>query len=407
MISKKVIAAALAVCMSVSVLATGCSTLSDLLKGDNKVKDAADSYMTRLLKGKNTSKFVDGDVKDLDLTDDQISVLKGIGEVATYTIKEADGSSKSGEGKATVEIKYVDAEDIASGMDKLSDILDEIEEAKNTEKETLDLDLVYVNDKWLVSAASDEEAKDFVESLVDDIKLGSEPAPTTEETTTEATETTTETTEETTTTTTTEATSASSESSESSEATSSESKDTEPSSASDKKIANFDEMNFYINGKKYTLGKVTLQQLIDDGVPFDKKVINAKDTVLEKNYQSSGLSFDVADDYYSAQVYVLNDSDSDKPMSECMVNEIYLPVYEDRTQKVLTFDFDYNGLTPDAIKANSGKPDEENTYDSDDGTYHSYKIAYKKKSDRYLKASQYKFEYINDALRYIYIEYIP
>ena len=35
------------------------------------------------------------------------------------------------------------------------------------------------------------------------------------------------------------------------------------------KYVNFDEMNFYINGKKYTLGKTTLQDLIDDGVPFE------------------------------------------------------------------------------------------------------------------------------------------
>lgn len=405
MISKKVIATALTVCVSVSVLATGCS-LSSLLSGNSKISEAADSYMTRLMKGKNTSKFVDGDAKDLDLTDDQISVLKAIGEAATYTVKEAEGSSKSGEGKATIEVKYIDAEDISIGMDKLSDILDEIEEAKNTEKETLDLDFVYVNDKWLVSSASDEEAKDFVESLVDDIKLGSDPVVTTEtseETETTEETTTTTTTEETTTTTTTEATS---ESSESSEATSSESKDTEPSSASDKKIVNFDEMNFYVNGKKYTLGKVTLQDLIDDGVPFDKKVISAKDTVLQKNYQSTGLSIEVGD-YYNAQVYVLNDTDGDKPMSECMVNEIYLPIYSDKSQNIITFDFDYKGLTPEAIKANSGKPDDEDTYESDDGTYKSYKIAYKKASTRFLLGSQYKFEYVDGELRYLYLTYIP
>ena len=34
--------------------------------------------------------------------------------------------------------------------------------------------------------------------------------------------------------------------------------------------ADFDNMSFKINGKTYTLGKTTLQEMIDDGVPFDE-----------------------------------------------------------------------------------------------------------------------------------------
>ena len=81
-----------------------------------------------------------------------------------------------------------------------------------------------------------------------------------EPTTTTTTEEATTTTEEPATTTTTEDTSAT-DSSDNGGST----PNPNPSGA---KYVNFDEMNFYINGKKYTLGKVTLQDLIDDGVPF-------------------------------------------------------------------------------------------------------------------------------------------
>ena len=46
------------------------------------------------------------------------------------------------------------------------------------------------------------------------------------------------------------------------------------------KVVDFDDMHFFVNGKKYTLGKVTLQEMIDDGVPSDESVLKYKDERL-------------------------------------------------------------------------------------------------------------------------------
>ena len=394
MLAKRMIATAVALSMSVAILASGCSIFG--ATGETaEIKEAADTYFSKLIKGKNTAKYVDaGSVTEPDYTDDQWDVLGVVTSKAEYEIKEIQGSKKEGKAKVKIEFKYIDAEDIEDDLKdpSLNELLDAIEAAKNTETETIKLDLVYVDEEWLVDLASDEEAKEFLKTIVDSIDLGgSKP------TETEPTETTPADTEPDIT---------SSESSESKETKESkESKESKQSSSGNGTIVNFDEMNFYINGKKYTLGKTTLQEMIDDGVPFDKNDIKHADDVVEKNHQLSSFSIELGE-YLSAQVYVFNDTDGDLAAKDCYVNEIYLPIYEDRKQDILTFDFSMD-LTVDDIKASCGDPDDENTYDSDDGTYHSYRMYYKTKSSKYMRGSSYTFEFINDVLRYIYIEYMP
>ena len=398
----KLIAAAVVASMSLAAF-SGCSALLPL-GGNTEVKETCDSYLTKLLKGKKTAKYVDADdVAEPELTDDQWDALLAVTSVAEYKISEYEGSKKQGQGEAVIEFKYVDAEDIASDLDDadIDELVKEITNAKNSEKDKIKLDLVYVDDEWLVTAESDKEAKAFLTSLVDDIKLGNEPAETTTTETSETTEETTEATTEATTETTTEETTTEA----TSETTSAEETTAETSAPADNgaKYVNFDEMNFYINGKKYTLGQVTLQQLIDDGVPFEESDLENATSNLNKNSMSGGFRINLGK-YWSAQVSVLNDTDGSKPANECMVSEVYLPNKPEETQNVLAFDFPLT-ITADQLKANAGTPSDENNYDDDD--YHSVTVKYSTKSKRYIRGSNYNFEFVNGALRYVTLEYIP
>ena len=80
-----------------------------------------------------------------------------------------------------------------------------------------------------------------------------------------------------------------------------------PSGAS---YVNFDEMNFYIKGKKYTLGKTTLQDLIDDGVPFEDGELEDAKNNLKSKYQSSYIKLNPGVKGYYVWIQVFNETDS-------------------------------------------------------------------------------------------------
>ena len=71
--------------------------------------------------------------------------------------------------------------------------------------------------------------------------------------------------------------------------------------------ADFDNMSFKINGKTYTLGKTTLQELIDDGVPFDENDLANAGNNINPRYESSSFEIKLGERSF-AQVRVLNDS---------------------------------------------------------------------------------------------------
>ena len=174
------------------------------------------------------------------------------------------------------------------------------------------------------------------------------------------------------------------------------------------KYVNFDEMNFYINGKKYTLGKTTLQDLIDDGVPFkDGELDDAKNNLRSK-YQSAPIKLKIADGW-NVSVYVFNDTDAGKPMNECYVNEIYVSALSSskESQNVLTFDFPFETLTVEDLKANSGEPTEKPYHNEDDPKFVADYLEYTKQSTKFMNRNRYKFEFYNSKLSTFYMTYIP
>lgn len=170
---------------------------------------------------------------------------------------------------------------------------------------------------------------------------------------------------------------------------------------------NFDRMHFWINGVEFVLGETTLQDMIDSGVvPFRADDLEDAQNNLKKNYQSQGFRIDL-DKYWSAQVYVLNDTDGGKPINECYVNEIYLPNHPGEEQDILKFDFPLN-MTMEELVANAGEPEADNYrhYDGDNG-YYTDTFKYTRPSTKYYSNSYFSFEFMKGELNYIYINYMP
>jgi hypothetical protein len=177
----------------------------------------------------------------------------------------------------------------------------------------------------------------------------------------------------------------------------------EANTVTDGDYVNIEHMTFYINGKEYVLGQTTLQELIDDGVPFESESLDNAANNIDKNTQSSGFKIELGE-YWTAQVYVLNESDEGKPANELYVNEVYLPNHPDESQNILSFTFPLN-MTEEQLRTNAGEPTDFSEYDDDDYTQHTLK--YTQDGEKYYGDCGYKFEFTNGELKYITMTYLP
>ena len=171
-------------------------------------------------------------------------------------------------------------------------------------------------------------------------------------------------------------------------------------------IVNFDEMNFYVNGKKFTLGKTTLQDMIDAGVPFDESDLQNAGNNVKSNSGSDVFKI-VLGDYYYARVYFMNDTEDGKAAKDCFAHEITISIDNDKAQDILTFDFPFT-FSMEELIANSGDPNEDIFhYESDDGSYISDTVKYSKESEKYYNKNYYEFDFVNGELDSIRMTYIP
>lgn len=181
-------------------------------------------------------------------------------------------------------------------------------------------------------------------------------------------------------------------------------KETAQSELQDGKWVNFDNMQFAINGNVYTLGKTTLQELIDDGVPFNENDLADANNNIKPNYQSPGYKI-ILNEYWSAQVYVGNYTENNALAKDLPIVEVYFPNNLDKTQNVLSFAFPLD-LTEEQLLEKCGEPDEKKLREPDDEYgYNTYK--YIKESDVYYSDSKYYFEFSKKGLKYLYVTYIP
>ncbi len=170
-------------------------------------------------------------------------------------------------------------------------------------------------------------------------------------------------------------------------------------------IINFDKVQFSLNGKVYTLGETTLNTLIEDGVEFNEDDIANAQNNLNKHTQSQNFRIPLGE-YWSAMVYTMNSTDENQTTADCYINEVYLPIYQDKTQDIIALSFPLN-LTMEDLIAQAGEPTKSDHYESEDGTYIQDTLSYKKDSTMYYRDWGYKFEFVNGVLAYVTISYLP
>ena len=174
------------------------------------------------------------------------------------------------------------------------------------------------------------------------------------------------------------------------------------------KYVNFDEMNFYINGKKYTLGKTTLQELVDDGVPFEEGETDNFQNNVKSHYQSGYIKIDTGvKNGCWFWIEVFNDTDSGKPMNECYVNEILFKILNDEgaKQTLISFDFPFT-LTMDELKANAGDPTEKPYHNETSSNVYD-KLEWTKKGTKFMNRNRIEFSFTNGVFKEVDMTYIP
>lgn len=204
---------------------------------------------------------------------------------------------------------------------------------------------------------------------------------------------------------------------ESEEATEKKSSSSKPADGIGEKYADLDNRSFEYDGKVYTVGVSTFQDLIDGGVPFKEDDLSNADNNVNKNHSAGWYTVDISH-YSHLQFEFSNFTDSNIKERECVLSyarwyTIYTPLSnfdEDRNkdiiedlekaEDVVSFAFPIT-LKKDELLANSPDPTEQN----DEWN----KVEYKIDSTVFYGDSGYEFQFEkdNDQLRDVYITWLP
>ena len=118
------------------------------------------------------------------------------------------------------------------------------------------------------------------------------------------------------------------------------------------KYVDLDNRSFAYNGKVYTLGVSTLQDMIDDGVPFRERDIANANNNLNPNTESQNFSIEL-DEFYAAQVSTGNFTDQHRLWLKHQLLDLFL-VHLEYNNDNLTFAFPLT-LTEEELIANTGR----------------------------------------------------
>lgn len=180
--------------------------------------------------------------------------------------------------------------------------------------------------------------------------------------------------------------------------------------------ADLENRSFAYDGKIYTLGECTLQDLIDAGVPFDENDLNNSGNNVNKNYETSTYDVDI-NDFTTLQLSFMNTTDTNITEAECLLSyarwyTIYVPHtdYEgdlneriveniNDSSKHICFSFPLT-LTKDQLLENNSDTTEETDFNG---------VKYKVDSEVYMGSSGYNFEFdqTTDQLKEVSISWLP
>lgn len=167
------------------------------------------------------------------------------------------------------------------------------------------------------------------------------------------------------------------------------------------KVVDYDNMQIAINGKVYTLGKTTLQDLVNDGVSFKDNTKDKLDNVVDEN---SGESVEIKlSNNDSFSISFGNFSDSGKALKDCVLERVYYYVDDDE-KNIVTFPFSTT-MSENEFKEKAGTPSDTSNYSSNDYTSNTYE--YKKDSNKYYGEYGYEFDYTDGELYSITMDWLP
>lgn len=183
------------------------------------------------------------------------------------------------------------------------------------------------------------------------------------------------------------------------------------------KYVDFDNRSFAYNGKVFTVGKSTFQDLVDGGVAFKEDDLNNINNNVNKNHSTSTYTVKISD-YSSIQFEFINCTDDSMQEKDCVLSSarwytIYVPQFADdqkrnddiiadleKAAEVVSFSFPLT-LKKDDLLAQA--PDY--TDYSEGMEQYSYQVD----STKYFGGSGYKFEFNKDIgqLEEVYITWLP
>ena len=161
---------------------------------------------------------------------------------------------------------------------------------------------------------------------------------------------------------------------------------------------NFEDMHFYLNETKFTLGKSKLSDIKDNKI--ESKDIDL-DTKIKPGEENTSFSIKI-DDYYYAQLTILNDSDKEKEASDCIIVRIFIPIRLSEMQNKISFDFPVD-LSKEELKEKIGEPNDSYHYEKDELNF--TELTYRTDAKENFGYKKYVFEYIDDELSYITLSY--
>lgn len=171
---------------------------------------------------------------------------------------------------------------------------------------------------------------------------------------------------------------------------------------SEKKYVKFDEMNFTMKGKTYTLGKTTLKELVNDGA-IPKEMLDKADIV------GSGITIPIKmkiDPKWSVEITAFNPTDKRAKKIDCVVNSISWKDKEGIEQTAFNFEFPFD-ITPEEWEKTEGRPSDGNYIRVEEGKYNADIYRYSERSETYFYNRMYELEFKNGKLNKVKMQYIP
>lgn len=170
-------------------------------------------------------------------------------------------------------------------------------------------------------------------------------------------------------------------------------------SALGEQYVDMEKIQFSIDGKVYTLGKTTLQEMIDDGVKFNEKDLANAQNNLNDRTESDTFKIMLSDTSF-LQVTFLNVSGSNQKIADSFVNSLYWDVDPEQSSVAFTFPL---SMTEDEIKEKAGEPTKFDEYKDGDYVQHTYE--YTREGQKFLRSFGYEFRFLRGKLDYITLKW--